>query len=129
MSTDLTISLPDEIYHQIESLAQLSKRDAAELLTDTIKMILPLLNLQTQFEKQISLVPDEELIALTQLQMEAEQDCRLSDLLDKQQAGTLTENEHLELQFLMQVYQAGLLRKAQALSEAVKRGIIAPLNV
>jgi hypothetical protein len=129
MSTDLTISLPDEIYHQIERLAQLSRRDASEILTDTIKIIIPLLNLQAQFEEQISLIPDERLITLTQLQMEAEQDCKLSDLLDKQQAGILTENEQLELQFLMQVYQAGLLRKARALSEAVRRGIIAPLNV
>jgi predicted CopG family antitoxin len=129
MSTDLTISIPDEIYHQIQRLAQLSKRDTSDLLADTIKIILPLLNLQAQFETQISLISDEELLNLTQLQMEAEQDCKLSELLDKQQAGILTEVEQLELKALMQIYQAGLLRKAQALSEAVKRGIIAPLNV
>jgi hypothetical protein len=60
--------------------------------------------------------------------MEAEQDRQLSNLLDQQQAGTLTEIEQVKLQTLMQVYQAGLLRKATALSEAVKRGLIAPLG-
>lgn len=51
-----------------------------------------------------------------------------SDLLDKQQAGTLIESEFLELQALMQIYQEGLLRKATALSEAVKRELIESLE-
>ncbi len=60
--------------------------------------------------------------------MEPEQDQRLSDLLDKQQAGILTNNQRLELLTLMQIYQEGLLRKATALSEAVRRRLIEPLN-
>lgn len=62
---------------------------------------------------------------LTELRMEPDQDVRLSELLDRQQAGFLLENERLELQSLMQIYQEGLLRKATALSEAVKRRLIA----
>jgi hypothetical protein len=49
---------------------------------------------------------------------------RLSKLLDRQQSGTLSEGDRSELQTLMQIYQEGLLRKATALSEAVKRGLI-----
>jgi hypothetical protein len=60
--------------------------------------------------------------------MEPEQDAQLSKLLDRQQAGLLVESERIELQTLMQIYQEGLLRKATALSEAVKRGLIEPLN-
>lgn len=128
MSTQLTINLPDEIYHQIQHLAQLSNRHISEVLADTIKLSLPLLNLQTQFQEPISTLRNEQVLALTELQMEAEQDRQLSNLLDKQQADLLTEIEQVELQTLMQVYQAGLLRKATALSEAVKRGLIAPLG-
>ncbi|WP_375474478.1 hypothetical protein [uncultured Nostoc sp.] len=40
----------------------------------------------------------------------------------------LTEGDRSDLQTLMQVYQEGLLRKATALSEAVKRGLIEPLS-
>lgn len=65
---------------------------------------------------------------LTELQMESEQDARLSELLDRQQSGTLSEGDRSELQTLMHVYQEGLLRKATALSEAVKRGLIEPLS-
>ena len=128
MTTQLTINLPDEIYHRVQQLAARSNRDVSDILTDTIQWFLPLVNLQSQFQDPISILPDEQVLTLTELQMEAGQDQKLSDLLDRQQAGVLTEIEQLELQALMQVYQVGLLRKATALSEAVKRKLIAPLS-
>ena len=48
--------------------------------------------------------------------------------LQKQQERTLSAPEQAELVALMQVYQEGLLRKAQALREAVQRGLRAPLE-
>ena len=54
--------------------------------------------------------------------MPPEQDDRLSLLLYKQQAETLGIEERSELSALMEIYKEGLLRKAQALKEAVKRG-------
>jgi hypothetical protein len=71
---------------------------------------------------------DEQIIALTQLEMEPLQDALLSTLLDKQQAGELTNEEFRELESLMQIYQEGLLRKSAALVEAVKRGLMEPLD-
>jgi hypothetical protein len=71
----------------------------------------------------VSALPDEDVLALTALQMKPAQDRRLSLLLDRQQTGSLTEAERFELFTLMQVYQEGLLRKAQALHEAVRRGL------
>ncbi len=79
-------------------------------------------------DRCISTLSNERILALTELEMAADQDARLSELLDRQQAGILAENEFPELQILMQTYQEGLLRKAIALSEAVKRGLIEPLS-
>ncbi len=62
------------------------------------------------------------------MELPPEEDRRLSDLLYKQQAGQLEPKEREELSQLMQLYQEGLLRKAQALSEAVKRGLRKPLG-
>jgi chromosomal replication initiation ATPase DnaA len=67
-------------------------------------------------------------LALTQLQKEPDQDTELSRLLDRQQAGLLTQAEQPTLQSLMQIYQESILRKGTALSEAVKRGLIEPLD-
>lgn len=79
-------------------------------------------------DRSISTLSNERVLALTELEMAADRDARLSELLDRQQAGILAENEFPELQILMQTYQEGLLRKAIALSEAVKRGLIKPLS-
>jgi hypothetical protein len=57
-----------------------------------------------------------------------DQDSRLSELLDRQQVGSLTETERPELATLMQAYHEGLLRKARALEEAVRRRLREPLG-
>lgn len=128
MSTKITITLPDEIYQRAERFARLANRDIASVLADTIQLSIPLVSAEVNSLEHVSVLSNEQVLALTELQMETEQDTRLSELLDCQQAGTITEDEHLELQTLMQIYQEGLLRKATALSEAVKRGLIEPLS-
>ena len=81
MTTQLTINLPDEIYHQVQQLATKSNRDVSDILADTIQWFLPLVNLQSQFQDPISVLSDEQLLTLTELQMEADQDQKLSNLL------------------------------------------------
>jgi hypothetical protein len=128
MSTKITITLPDEIYQRAERFARLANRDIASVLADTIQLSIPPVRTEVNNLEPVSILSNEQVLALTELQMEAEQDARLSELLDRQQAGNLTENERSELQTLMQIYQEGLLRKATALNEAVKRGLIEPLS-
>ena len=62
------------------------------------------------------------------LQMTPGQDRQLSTLLHRQQTGELSDMERSEMLALMQVYMEGLLRKAQALHEAVRRGLREPLE-
>ncbi len=128
MSTQITITLPDEVYQRAERFARLANRDVASVLADTIQLSIPPIRVNVLDLEPISNLSDERVLALTELQMEPEQDDRLSKLLDRQQAGILVEDERLELQTLMQIYQEGLLRKATALSEAVKRGLTEPLS-
>ncbi len=128
MSTQVTLTLPDEVYRRAERLAQLSSRDVADVLADTIALSLAAVALKSEAVQPISALSNEEVMALAELQMAPEQDQRLSNLLDKQQAGTLIEIEGSELLALMQVYQENLLRKAQALNQAVQRGLLKPLE-
>lgn len=53
---------------------------------------------------------DDEIVALTELRMEREADLRLSTLLDRQQAGDLTDLERAELAALMRAYEIANLR-------------------
>ncbi|MEH2184134.1 hypothetical protein [Nostoc sp.] len=128
MSTQIIITLPDDIYQRAERFARLANRDVTSILVDTIQLSIPPVSEDISHLEPVSVLSDEQVLALTELEMEPEQDTRLSELLDRQQSGTLTEGDRSELQTLMQVYQEGLLRKATALSEAVKRGLIEPLS-
>ena len=56
------------------------------------------------------------------------QDRQLSELLEKQREGALVEEERSSLEALMQIYNEGWLRKTSAIVEAVKRGLMEPLN-
>ncbi len=128
MSTQVTITLPDEVYQRAERFAHLANRDVASVLADSILLSIPSVRVEALMLAPLSSLGDEEVVALTELQMEPDQDQRLSLLLDRQQEGVLNDSEQLELQTLMQTYQEGLLRKATALGEAVKRGLIEPLS-
>ncbi len=128
MNTQVMINLPNETYYQVEHLAQLTRRNIADILAETIQLALPPLKLRTEVEPPVSTLSNVAVTALLQLQMKPEQDRRLSLLLHRQQANRLTRPERYELLVLMQIYQEGLLRKAQALHEAVKRGLCPPLE-
>ena len=123
MSIRVTVTLPDDVYQRAECLAQLTSRNVADVLVDTIALSLPPLSPQAGKVKPVTELSDEEVLVLAELQMHPDQDRRLRLLLDRQQAGELSDREGVELSALMQLYQVGLLRKAQALHEAVKRGL------
>jgi dsDNA-binding SOS-regulon protein len=71
---------------------------------------------------------DQEVLALTELQLTDEQQAVLSDLLAKNQDKTLDAGGRRQLDALMRIYERGLLRKAQALRVAVQRGLREPLQ-
>jgi hypothetical protein len=128
MSTQITITLTDDVYQKADRFARLANRDIASVLADTIQSSIPNISEAATTLQPISLLSDADVLALTELQMEPAQDLQLSELLDRQQAGLLTDIDRSELQILMQTYQEGLLRKATALSEAVKRKLIKSLS-
>ncbi len=123
MTMQVTVALPDELYWQAEQLAQSTGRAVADLLVETIQLSLPPRNATASAGASISALSDGDVLALADLQLEHEADRRLSALLESQQSGTLSSAERSELLTLMQLYQDGLLRKAGALKEAVRRGL------
>jgi hypothetical protein len=128
MNTRVTITLPDEVYHRAESLAHRTRRDVADVLADTLMTSLPAADEPSSQGGSVANLPDEELLALAELAPPSDQDRRFSTLLDKQQACELTPAERAELFAFMQIYQHGLLLKARALREAVRRGLRPPLE-
>lgn len=122
MTAQITLNLPDEVYHQAELLAQQRHRTVSEILVETLE------NFLLPTAKPVSALSDSEVITQTQLRLQPLQEQRLSELLDRQQSGTIAFLERDELQALIHIYETRLLRQAQALNEAVRRGLIEPLK-
>ena len=132
MNKPITLNLPEDVYNRALLFAQLIGRDLADVLIEAISLSLsstsPINESDRHFSESVKSLSDREIMAMSELQMESEQDLRLSQLLSKQQADTLTEAERPEMWSLMQIYQTLLLKKAVALREAVERGLREPLE-
>ncbi|MBE9044711.1 hypothetical protein IQ255_09875 [Pleurocapsales cyanobacterium LEGE 10410] len=132
MNKPITLNLPEDVYNRAEGLAQLIGRDLTDVLIEAISLSLsstsPINDSDRHFSESLKSLSDREVMAMSELQMESEQDLRLSQLLSKQQADTLSEAERPELWGLMQIYQTLLVKKAVALREAVERGLREPLE-
>lgn len=127
MSTQVTLNLPDKVYDQAARLAELMNQDVPRVLAETIESVLLPLGASVSDLTPVSELSDADVLAAVDLRMDETRGRRLGRLLDRQQAGKLKELERNELAALMQVYHECLVRKAQALGEAVRRGLREPL--
>jgi hypothetical protein len=127
MEQQITLTLSDTLFKRAAGLATVVSRPIEKILAETLEMALP--DVGAEKLPSVATLSDEEVLALSQAQMESKQSARLSDLLDKQQAGALTERERAELYRLYQNYQRLWLCQSEALAEAVKRGLREPLSV
>lgn len=128
MSTEVRITLHDAVYRRAKRLAEVSNRNIGDLLAQAIELSLLPIGDSNEVYKPVSKLTDREVLELSEMQMDAKQERRFSRLLHKQGAGSLGSVEESQLLALMQDYQEKLLRKAQALREAVRRGLREPLT-
>ncbi|MGF1591094.1 MAG: hypothetical protein ACFCU7_17970 [Pleurocapsa sp.] len=129
MNKPITLNLPEDVYNRAEGLAQLIGRNLNDVLIEAISLSLSSTSpinesdcaprtgeANRHFSESVKSLSDSEVIAMSELQMESEQDLRLSQLLSKQQALRLTEAERPELWTLMQVYQTLLVIKGSSIA-------------
>jgi len=123
MDTQVTVTLPEELYEYARRWATITQRDLPEMLTDALTIVLTPVYSTPRLERPVSSLSDEDVLALSKAQMRPAQGRRLSELLEKQREGELTESERPELLALMQVYNQLWIRQSEALTEAVRRGL------
>jgi predicted transcriptional regulator len=127
MSRRVTLELPDEVLDRAERLAVLTHRDVKQLLAEAVSAMLPPLDEQLVEVRPMAEISDAEVLRLADRRLPPRQDRRLSQLLDRQQVEALTSPERAELLGLMQTYEVQWLQQAEALAEAVRRGLREPL--
>ena len=128
MSTQITLTLSNELYERAKRWATITQREVSETLTDALTIVLTPVYTAPGLEKPVASLSDEEVLVLAGAQMEPAQGRRLSELLEKQREGELTEGERSTLLALMQVYNQLWIRQSEALAEAVRRGLRKPLE-
>jgi hypothetical protein len=116
---EVTLNLPKNIYLDISKVAKKTKRSLDEIVSERLQ----------NFDKEDAQTPlqkssDKEVLEAAELWMPENQSNRHSELLYKNQAGNLSASEQQELDFYQQIYRLALLRKAQGINEALRRGLI-----
>lgn len=120
MSEQITIQVSDQAIQHAARIAATTRQSVETVVTGLVESYLA--------ELPVDMLSDQEVLALTELKLAAEEQERLSDLLYENREGLITDEGREELNRLMKVYERGQLRKAQALEEAVKRGLIPSLR-
>src|SRR5438874_13672142 len=115
MAEKVTVELPEELVHQVRTVATHTHRSFDEVLAEWIRL--------AGSEPALELLSDAELLAVCDSQPEASLQEVLGDLLERNREGALDGVERCRLDDLMRAYRAGLVRKAQALKGAVYRGL------
>jgi hypothetical protein len=77
---------------------------------------------------QIEWLPDAEVLALANVQMDEADQTELNALLVAQREGVINPPARERLHVLLDNYRQGMLRKAQALQVAISRGLQPPLS-
>jgi hypothetical protein len=120
MSQQITIEVSEQVVRQATQVAAQTERSVEEVLASWLESAVT--------ELPVEELSDAEVLALTELRLTDEQQTTLSELLARNQEGTLDAEGQKQLDGLMRLYEHGLLRKSQALRVAVQRELIAPLQ-
>lgn len=127
MTTQITLTLSDEIYKRAEHFAHLTGQAVEEVIAARVGDTLPPLVSELD-SRPVETLLDDEVISLAESMMDERLSDRMSALSQKQREDVLTSEEQIELRMLFEIYNVGQLRKAQALAQAVKRGLRPPLS-
>lgn len=120
MSATVTLELPDAVVRKARKLAEHTQRNVEDVLLEWLD--------RAAGEPSIDDLPDEQILALRDLQMSSEQQEELGELLARQREHALEGSERMRLDELMAVYRRGMVQKARALKVAVERGLQPPLT-
>lgn len=125
--TRLTVDLPDDLARSLTLLARSRGCREPEMAVELLRSSVVKREVEATLDAMKGL-SDQEVIALADLRLAPKDDKRLSELLELNGEGALTNKQRRELDALMQIHNDALLRKSAGLAEAVRRGLRQPLS-
>jgi hypothetical protein len=120
MSEVVTLRIPDRLARDARAIATSTHRQMEDVLLEWMD--------RAAANPPVESLPDDQVLALCQLQLNLAQQSELSDLLARNREGNLNAADRTRLDELLNEYRRGMVRKAQALKVAVERGLRPPLS-
>lgn len=121
MSYTVTLELSDQLAQNARQVALKTERSLTEVLLAWLD--------QAAAEIPVEALSDEQVLAVSTLELDATVQAELSELLALNREGALQPRQRLRLDELMQLYRHNLVRKAHAMKVAVDRGLRPPLSI
>lgn len=126
--TEITLQLSEKVYRQAERWALVTNQELDVALAEAIEVALTPVYANLLEEAPITSLSDDDILTLTYQQLPIEVGRRLSQLSAGHSEDTLTADEQQELMALTGSYQQYWLRQAEALAEAVRRGLLTSMH-
>ncbi len=120
----ITVKLSPSAAREARSRAAQEGRQIEEYVADVLEEEFAV-DLRAE-EAELAKLSDAEVLAMADLRMSDADDRRLAKLLTKNSEGALKTSDRRELDSLMQIYTAGTLQKAKGWAEAVRRKLRKP---
>jgi hypothetical protein len=120
VSETVTLVLPEPLAKSARTVAAQTSRRVEDVLMEWLDY--------AAADLAVELLPDDQVLALRDLQMAVQQQQEMSKLLVGQREHRLNVQQRERLHDLLAVYRHGMVRKAQALTAAVERGLQPPLS-
>jgi hypothetical protein len=120
MSEIVTLELPGPLAQSARAIALRTSRRFEDVLVEWLG--------RAASDVPVASLPDEQVVALRDMQLDDRRQAELSDLLSRQRERRLDAVQRARLDQLLADYRRDMVRKAQALKEAVDRGLQPPLG-
>jgi hypothetical protein len=120
MAERITLDLPPSIMEAAREQAVRTHQPVEVVLTIWLDHFVQ--------DQPVASLPDDEIVRLSNLQMDETEQQELSRLLDLNRENALSADQRQRLDELMTTYRRSIVRKAEALKVAVERGLRQPLS-
>lgn len=125
--SDYTISIPDSLYRKAQEVAKQKSLSVDEVIRVGLEGAFVESMLDIPLDEQAELkamtyLSDDALFSMMREQMPQAKQARMSVLMDKNNQGTISNEEHAELVTLVEDGQRLTLRKATAMNILMDRG-------
>ncbi len=116
--SDYTLTVPEEIYVRAQQIAKETSQPVDQVMIEYLRtLFVPLPVLSSEEEAELDALKNltaDTLWTIAHEQMPEELQVLMQALMDKNSSGTLTSEEHRELEILVERGQRLILRKSEA---------------